>query len=396
MQTEDFIMKKILIATTALVACSVAGGAQASEKIKLDLGGYSKWWVVGAQQKGSYKASQAGFQPIGVDIKGDNEIFFSGETTLDNGLTVGILVELEAGGNTDTRASTAANTDVIDKANVYVSGGFGKVIIGTEANGTVLMHNMAPDAAGNWGSDGILTGGWAIVQPAGWTQGGLGTRTTTELDTDDNAEKITYVSPTFNGFTVGGSYIPNANPLNEDSRGVSAASAQGYGVSAMYAGTIGEVDVKANVGTIWYALQRANNASGTTWNPHVGYNREWAVGTQLTYAGFTLGGSYRSIHDSEASNSTVSSDGNVWDAGLAYAWGNYAVSIAYLHTQEKGQITVGGSNKMDTYQASGKYSMGPGVDALASVGYQKYDGETAGATQDNKGWAAMTGLSLAF
>ncbi|MFH1805691.1 MAG: porin, partial [Pseudomonadota bacterium] len=38
-------MKKILIATTALAAVAFAGQAQASEKIKLSLGGYMEQWV---------------------------------------------------------------------------------------------------------------------------------------------------------------------------------------------------------------------------------------------------------------------------------------------------------------------------------------------------------------
>ena len=42
-------MKKILFASTALVAVGMtAGTAQASDPIKLQLGGFSKWWVVGA------------------------------------------------------------------------------------------------------------------------------------------------------------------------------------------------------------------------------------------------------------------------------------------------------------------------------------------------------------
>ncbi|HTH15238.1 MAG TPA: porin, partial [Magnetospirillum sp.] len=134
-------MKKVLIASTALVAASLAGGgAQASEKIKLELGGYSKWWIVGAWQEDSFKRA-AGVQPVAVDVKGDNQIYFGGDTTLDNGLKIGVNVVLEAGGGNETRAvnlGSVVSTDVIDKSNIYVEGGFGKVIVGTEANGAML------------------------------------------------------------------------------------------------------------------------------------------------------------------------------------------------------------------------------------------------------------------
>ena len=106
-------MKKVLIASTALVAAGLmtAGTASASEKIKLNLGGFSKWWVVGAWQNASYKdAAVGGAQPVAVDIKGDNEVYFGGSTTLDNGLKVGIDIQLEAGGHSDSRASTTNGT----------------------------------------------------------------------------------------------------------------------------------------------------------------------------------------------------------------------------------------------------------------------------------------------
>lgn len=390
-------MKKVLIASTALVAASLVGtAAQASEKIKLELGGFSKWWVVGATQSKSYKdAFRTGntrINPAEVDIKGDNEIFFSGSTTLDNGLKVGINIELEAGGASDTRQNAAAGTtDVIDKSAVFIEGGFGKVIVGTEANGTVLLHVMAPDAAGNWGGDGILTGGFAVIQPTGWSAGGTPAlpRVTTEIDTDDNAEKITYVSPTFYGLTVGGSYIPNA--LSEDTRGVETNATAAYGVGALYANTFGAVDVKVSGGFVWYDAQAAVGNYG-------GINTEWSAGTQISYAGFTVGGSYRGISDvAEAVGANpASSTGHVWDAGIQYATGPYAVSFAYLNSTGEGRINVAKDLKEEVYQVSGKYSMGPGVDALASAGRVKYTGETATANENNKGWAVMTGLSLAF
>lgn len=400
-------MKKVLIASTALVAASLAqaGAAQASDKIKLDLGGYSKWWVVGAWNKNAFNRA-TGAQPVNVDVKGDNEVFFGGETTLDNGLKVGVNIELEAGGNIETRAvnnGSGNSTDVIDKSSIFIEGGFGKFILGTEANGVALLHVMAPDAAGNWASDGLLTGGWTIAQPTtNWGAGALGVRTTTELDTDDNAEKITYVSPSFYGLTVGGSYIPNA--LSEDFRGVEGVSRNdngpgtgavpAYGVGALYANTYGEFGIKVSGGAIWYDLTRAGAGAGYNGKTNV----EWSAGTQLSYAGFTLGGSYRNIDDKATTDqgNTTSGKGHVWDAGLQYAAGPYAVSFAYLHSQAEGRFSIAKDLKEEVYQASGKYALGPGIDVLATGGFVKYTGETSADAENNQGWSVMTGLSLAF
>jgi len=356
--------------------------------------------VVGrrAWQEDSYETAvgAGSSSPNSVDVKGDNEIWFSGSTKLDNGLEVGINIELEAGGNTDSSTSTASgNTraDNIDKSYVYVSGGFGKVIVGTESNGTVLMHTMAPDAAGNTGADGLLTGGLAIAKPDAVSS----TKVTTEIDTDAEADKITYVAPSFYGFTVGGSYVPNANEDNQNTWGngnsTTNAAAEIYGIAAMYANTFGGLGVKASAGWVSYDISNATDRSN-----------EYAFGTQLSYAGFTLGGSYRIINENSGSGSTIangnSASGNTWDIGLMYETGPWAVSAVYLKSTANGSMTTAGEDTAEIYQISGKYNMGAGVDLLATVGHAEYDDETAkGATSDanhNEGWAVMTGISLQF
>jgi len=383
-------MKKILVASTALVAASMfsAGAASASEKIKLELGGFSKWWVVGAWQDSTFQANNNTLGAQGdynnVDVKGDNEIWFTGSTTLNNGVQVGITVELEAGGDTDQR------NDTIDKSNVFIAGGFGKFIIGTEANGTALLHVMAPDAASNTDSDGILTGGWAIAKPANFNG-----KVVTSIDTDSDAEGITYVAPTFYGLTVGASYKPNST---QDNRGATkingttdVVAGDIYGVGALYANTFGPVDVKVSAGWATYDVEYGVAAK-------TGVNEE-AFGTQISYAGFTLGGSYRISNGNQAiaaANVVGGTNAKVWDAGLQYASGPYAVSFVYFNSKAESQQVRGQDDEFTVYQVSGKYTLGAGVDALATIGHAEYDAASTSKADSNKGWAVMTGLSLAF
>ncbi len=408
-------MKKVLIASTALVAATMvsAGAASASEKIKLNLGGFSKWWIVAAQQDSSFERTQlnnAG-QFSTVDVKGDNEIYFGGSTTLDNGLQVGIDVQMEAGGHTDSR--TGATTDVIDESYVFIAGGFGKFIIGSKNNGTYLIHNTAPDAAGNWNEGGIMTGNFAVAQPAGTGAGTAnrvasigqiandanaaaartaGTGNTTAILTDGDSEGITYVSPTFYGFTVGATY--KANGLSEDNRGVETGSVPVYGAGILYANTFGGVGVKADIGYAQYNASRSTALAGSH-----GQQREYSTGAQLSYAGFTLGGSYRQVVDNMNSTpalNTISYDANAWDVGLQYASGPYAVSLSYFKSKAEDLILVSGDDEIEFYQLSGKYNLGAGVDVLASIGHAEYKDEGRADAGENKGWVAMTGLSLAF
>ena len=79
-------MKKILFASSALVAVAAAGTAQASEPIQLEVGGYMEQWAGVADQ--DVGESKNAFQS-------DAEVHFSGKTTLDNGIEVGAKIELE-------------------------------------------------------------------------------------------------------------------------------------------------------------------------------------------------------------------------------------------------------------------------------------------------------------
>ncbi|MBF0323867.1 MAG: porin [Alphaproteobacteria bacterium] len=387
-------MKKVLIASTALVAAGLltTGSASAAEKIKLNLGGFSKWWVVGAWQDSAFEAG-TGRGYANVDVKGDNEIFFGGDTTLDNGMKIGVNFELEAGGGTETSTSTP---DVIDKSYVFIESGIGKVIVGSEANGAVLLHVMAPDAAANWGSEGLLISGSSIVQPAT-----VSVMKTTEIDTDDNAEKITYVAPTFYGLTLGASYIPNASGTGNASKGEDnsnqALSQSVYGVGAGYANTFGPIGLKLSTGFVWGDA----NAAGVT-----GDLQELSAGTQLTWGPVTVGGSYRQrILDEKSGNGAgaiaANIDGRVWDAGIVYDGGAWQVSFAYLDSQAEDSITKG-EDALTVYQVSGKYNLAPGVDLQASGGFVEWDDESAkasgntGDANHNEGWTIATGIALTF
>jgi len=443
-------MKKILFASTALVAAGLltTGSAEASEKIKLSLGGFSKWWVVGTWQDQGYQdaktvnnalgggqgslatGSTIGANYTNVDIKGDNEVWFGGSTTLDNGIKVGVDIHLEAGGHTD------ATTDTIDKSYVFVEGGFGKFIVGKQKNGTYLLHVTAPDAAGNWNEGGIMTANYAIAKPTGVNLMAGGN--TTAIRTTDNATSFTYVAPTFYGLTVGASFLPYgyeatrgvvdlnsiANVVATTGAAVNAAVRQVYGAGALYANTFGAVGVKVSAGAVY-----GDAAPGTavSWF-------EQAYGTQISYAGFTLGGSYRhqqanykggqgttvtdlalaattgATYQTDGGNGSLS-NGGAFDVGLQYATGPYAISFAYFRSAVAHQIlstvTTGGNGNdiAEFYQLSGKYALGAGVDILASAGYASYSsavtkssttGISSGDTLHNSGWTVMSGISLAF
>src|SRR5262245_6559438 len=104
-------MKKFLLASTSLLGAGLVGGpAFAADGIKLAVGGFFKeaYQVVfdddGEGEPGNEHNTDGFFN--------DAEVHFTGETTLDNGLTIGARIELE--GENDE--------DQIDEAWIYFSG----------------------------------------------------------------------------------------------------------------------------------------------------------------------------------------------------------------------------------------------------------------------------------
>ena len=90
-------MKKVLLGSTAIVAAGMiasAPSAIAAEKIKIGVGGYMEQWFGYASGDDNSTEDFSGF-----DVKSDAEIIFKGKTTLDNGISVGVNVQLEGNAN---------------------------------------------------------------------------------------------------------------------------------------------------------------------------------------------------------------------------------------------------------------------------------------------------------
>lgn len=154
-------MNKLLIGA-AVVALGFGLAAPANAQVKLDLGGHFKGYGAWVDQdtRGSQRqilaaefAGLGGGQPAlidgeerSLDILRETEIHFTGETTLDNGLTVGFHAEA------DIDAPGADNFQT-EEAYAYFSGAWGRVNFGKEDGAAYLLQVAAPSADSN--IDGI-------------------------------------------------------------------------------------------------------------------------------------------------------------------------------------------------------------------------------------------------
>lgn len=360
-------MKKLLIGTSALVAAvAFAGSANAADPIKLSIGGYGAV-VVGFVDQDIQDNGSAEFNS--VDVQGDNEIHFKGKTTLDNGLTVSVKYEFEAGGR--------SMSDVSDEWNISVAGSFGTIVMGADDNALVAIAMGAPRVGGrlfNGGVDeGDLISGGYVVNP------GVDVVNATFVNTNSDDESISYISPSFAGFTVGATYVSSVAGSGGDRGGQWATTAPGgkgaadaYGVGAMYNGEFGGVGV---------GLEGGYLTGDTATEEH----NEWQVGAKLSYAGFGIGGAYRNI------DLGTDNDRFAWELGVGYTVDAYGVSLTYFDSTVE---QAGADDEAQVWELAGQYTMGPGVMLVGGVGYVNFDG--AGTGNDNDGVVVATGLSLAF
>ncbi len=366
-------MKKVLYGTTALVAAGlIAGQVQAAEPIKLSVSGYMIQNIGYADND-----DVAGTRKYtGWDIISNSEVYFRGSTKLDNGITVGADMRMEA----DT-----SNTNVVDESFLYLtSDSLGTLRLGGNDTITASTQIRATDVG--IGLTGAAAGvGWArwIVAPSNHTN-----TPNTYFNVGDDSARLTYVTPTFEGFSAGYTFSPDINSQvnNGPIRNSNGNGNKGiaHSVVANYGGKFEDIGINLHVGY---------TNSGSTTTPGLDVVQG---GVRLTYAGFTLSGGIADYDAENSSSAETLTDGQVWDIGLSYATGPYAISLGYLESELEGSDAVAAEDEVDTIMLSGKYTLGPGVDWKTSIFHTDWEGETTTLANDNDGWAVVTGLHLTF
>ncbi len=389
-------MKKLLYGTTALATAGIVAGiaadASAAERLKLGLGGYHQQWVVFSNQ------DIDGLEPNNynsVDQKHNSEVCFIGETTLDNNLTFGVNVQLEA--NTDG--------DQIDESFMYVSSPtMGRLILGDENNAGYLTHVTAPDGGVSLDSGDLLNIEAFVIPVAGVFDTAIGTTYLRFFDNDSG--KITYLTPRFAGLQVGASYIPNFEAGGDDNSALRSCVrcngfSNGWAGGANYTADLGGVGLQASAGAMW-----GDAAAG----PDTDNLFAWSLGGQASIAGFSAGFGFAkgeqgrggtsgrtTAAGAEVSSIQINSTG--WTVGAAYEIGPYKVGVDYYRgvgnpNSSAGTADTSGRQRLDQAVLSGTYTLGPGIRLVGGVFW--FDGESEGNTVENDGYGVATGFKLGF
>ncbi len=373
-------MKNILKSTTVLAAAGLIAlsGADASaqsapEKLKLSLGGFFGSWVGYAENDSSFEnAVNAHYGSI--NMENDSEVFFVGDTTLDNGINVSVVVELE------TDQANANTGSVLDETYLKLSGSFGSLLAGSTVAAGDALANFAP-SAGVLGHNGDDFSEY-VINPTG-------TGTPDVEIGDDTSMKLVYYTPTFSGFQAGVTYVPSTS--NSDTPPITGGAASGTtaeeswaDIALAYSGTAGAVDFSADAG-YWVK-------GGST--DQEGYR----VGANVVFSGFTVGGAYADV-DNEIGNITSAtsvSDYKAYDLGVSYETGPWVVALSYYHTESPLSSATAGDDETTHYMVSGTYAIGPGVSLGANIFMAEYDDETTAAASNNEGWGVVGGIMVEF
>jgi len=391
-------MKKALLGTTALIAAGLAfGDAYAADGVKLSIGGR----YMGAAGVNFDDAD--GFDDDGQTrdyvFKQDVEVYFLGETVLDNGLTVGARVELEG----------QTSGDQIDAVYAYFSGGFGEIRFGDTGEAMAQLCYVAPTASGIFGADSpnFNFSNAGVAGAGNLGIGGYGATNGTCYGVDDKSTKLVYFSPNFAGFSFAASFTPDNT---EDTRNTlggagtrlktdSGQNSENLSLGANFTHDFNGVNIVVGGGGTW-SFDRENSPNDE--------RNDYNAYAQVGFSGFTIGGAfgYRMNRGGDGS------DDLIYSAGITYNWDAWTIGLGYSHGQyEIGQdgtvfllgpgatvaLTGDVTDYSNVFALTASYALGPGIQIDGVVEYDDYQADDEqGRDSDYQGISFGLGTLISF
>lgn len=389
-------MRKLLLATTALVgSVALAGAANAApaptSPITLNVGGYVDFVA------GFFHEAQGTMTPTaGVDLERTDRDFesefkinFDAMGKAANGMQYGANISLWNGPEATNLWQGGNNGVTLASAYVWMSGAFGKVLLG-DAHGATDLFVYAP-TVGAGQIDGRYMDFVSPLTLARFYASGIDntehstgiTYYTPKVGNDNHKVQmgITYepnmydygsnvikfdlasanfgndrvVSPYQDVVKVAGAYTGNFNPVNF------AFSAQ------LLTGSSSGGDLNTfTLGSSAPALVAATAQGGKAMDFVA-----WGLGTQVGFAGFTLGGSYNNMGHYMATHGQNKTQ-EVWTLGGKYEFDKVAVGASWLNGN--------GYNNLFATAANGGAGGAPAQNVTQTNYVSSYNAYSAGAS----------------
>jgi hypothetical protein len=459
------MMKKLLLGSTALVVGGLmAAPAMAADPIKMGVGGYYTFYGFAGNIDPTYAFNGTQTSYKGFAFTQEGEIHFIGQTKLDNGTSVGLTVELEA-----WNPSSAVANAQIDEAFLFAFGDWGRVELGSRDAASYRMYYGTPSALIGWG---------AIQHNHNWANNSVilnnkayrGTIATTITPEWQDVNRINYFTPRFAGLQIGVGYAPKLNAAQQttfiNSGPTGVAGICGYNnatninncptadfawqdlfdVGANYLNKFGDFTV-ALYGAFAYASFvpgfTNTTAVGNLANPAnmiTGANltawKQWVVGAQFGYAGFTVGGAFGYDNNGLGANyyTGVDNDTRFGTAGIMYETGPWQMSFMWAYfwnTNGNGSASVTaiapgtnaqtfniasasgvpgqnstafngnpatallfGQETITKWEVGANYALGPGIKVVGGAMYYQTGGPSNAVVGNS--WTVLLGIDLRF
>ncbi len=464
-------MKKLLLGSTALaVGGLMAAPAMAADPIKMGVGGYYQFYALAGQVESNYALNGTSVQYKGVQFIQEGEIHFIGQSKMDNGTTIGLRVELEAwnpatNANGTGGVAVGSSARTIDEAYLFAFGDWGRVEFGAKDDAGYIMYYGAPSALLGFGFF-QHNSSFSWTNPIANSNNKAAFRISTQtIDGQyQDVNRINYYTPRFAGLQIGVGYAPKINLSAATGAALNGPQANTGGVcgfndattanacptndnswqdalviGANYLNKFGDVSVAGYASYSYMSFVGGlGNLPGTGGgaNTSTGANltswKQMVFGAQVSYAGFTLGGSYGWDNNGLGSNyyTNVDNDTRSYALALMYETGPWQLSVGGVvsfNNNGNGSLSItnlgqglssaavlgaptsttnafGGNPNVGGLQfgtetatkieVGANYAIGPGVKMIGGFIYNNLQGPSNAVA--GQSWAALLGMDFRF
>lgn len=380
-------MKKLFICGAITSGLLSIGAIPAQAQIDVKIGGHTKSYMGWMEQDDSTATGDV----RNVDILKESEIHVNAEGVADNGLTYGFHVEIEADGGDD------ANT--LEESYLYLSNAYGRVNLGSESGAPYLMQVSIPAAESN------IDGSSQYINPVNYTAisntaafntylSGVGNSDGWDYDAGFTGkhEKITYISPNWNGFQFGLTYTPEVGDTNSASgltgfasEGVDNDYDEAYEAAILYQGQYDAIGFSVG-GGYTYGVVEEHTVPAV-----LDDYKEWNVALDLNIDAFGIG-----VVWNENNNGTQAGDEDrILVLGADYTTGPFVIGASYYDRDDEAGLAAG-EYETRRYTGGVVYTAAPGLSFRGSLSYINHEAPSAISTQEVDATSAMAGIQLNF
>ncbi len=208
------------------------------------------------------------------------------------------------------------------------------------------------------------------------------------MNTDNIANKFSYISPTFYGTTFGFTYMPSAYSNEGLINGYAPyRNDEAYVFALANEKQLGEFNLRSYLG---YGIYSRND-------------KEYAAGASVVWRNWTLGGAF---HRTDADggryplNRQINDyltpayfdnfrEGKAWDIGLSYTYGKFSTAVTYFNSKADNT-----DNEDEFIQFTNRYQVNKHLNLYATLAHVNFKGLDNRASDSNKGYSYIAGFRV--